>query len=229
MNRRPQANHAGLTHARLTGAARACRPTSFSLDMILASLGRAAVRAAAARHWPFLLLLLALGSNHAHATDAARDATEASIKAAYLYKFAAYVEWPPAVFTRADAPFVIGIVGADDIAAELNKIKASAASGSRAMEVKVLRPGDAAVGVHILFFGQQDSARLGRALAATQAQPLLTVTENGGGLAAGSIINFVTVSDRIRFEVSLPNAERNKIKVSVRLLNVALRVEARKP
>jgi hypothetical protein len=228
MNRRPQASHAGISHARHKGAAPACRPEFARLDDWLAGLRRAAVRAAAF-HWPFLLLLLTLGSNHAHAADAARNATEASVKAAYLYKFAAYVDWPSAVFARADAPFVIGIVGADDIAAELNKIRASAAAGSRAMDVKVLRPGDAVVGVHILFFGQQDAARLARAVGATQAQPVLTVTENGSGLLAGSIINFVTVSDRIRFEVSLPNAERNKIKVSVRLLNVALRVEARKP
>ncbi len=224
MNRRPQASYAGNTHACGLDAAGQCRPVFAALGSMLAALGSAAV-SAAARRWPTLFLLLALGGNHAHANEALRNATEVGVKAAYLYKFAAYVEWPPAASMRADAPFIIGIVGA----AELNKIKATANPNSRAMEVRVLRAGDATAGVHILFFGQQDAPRLSRALGATVGQPLLTVTENGAGLVTGSIINFVTVSDRIRFEVSLPNAERNSIKVSVRLLNVALRVEARKP
>jgi hypothetical protein len=228
MSRRPQASLAGSTPAPGIGAAGLCGPSFGLLLVPLAVLGRSAVLAAA-RRWPCFLLLLALGSHHAHASETARTATEAGIKAAYLYKFAAYVEWPPAAFARADAPFVIGIVGADDVAAELNKIKASAAAGNRPVEVRVLRHADAAGGVHILFLGQQDTARLARALGTTAAQPILTVTDSGSGLVSGSIINFVTVSDRIRFEVSLPNAERNSIKVSVRLLNVALRVEARKP
>lgn len=222
MSRRPQACHAGSAPAPDTGAVARCRPAPGHWQVRLPAL------LAALRRWPCLLLLLALGSHPSHAADTARNATEASVKAAYLYKFAAYIEWPPAAFARAEAPFVIGIVGADDIAAELNKIKGAASAGGRPLEVRVLRPGEAAGGVHILFFGQQDAARLSRDMKATVAQPILTVTENGNGLVTGSIINFVTVSDRIRFEVSLANADRNSIKVSVRLLNVALRVEARK-
>ncbi len=220
MSRRPQACHAGRTPAPVTGVAAPCGPgcSRFGLAALLAAV----------RRWSCLLLLMALGSHHAHAAEPVRNATEASVKAAYLYKFAAYIEWPPAAFVRTETPFVIGIVGADDIAAELNKIKAAASVGGRPLEVRVLRPGEAAGGVHILFFGQQDAARLTREIKVTVAQPILTVTENGNGLLTGSIINFVNVSNRIRFEVSLANADRNSIKVSVRLLNVALRVEARK-
>lgn len=198
---------------------------------MLARRVAAGVAAMLAR-WPWRawLLLVALGgASHAGAADSPRTATEAGVKAAYLYKFATYVEWPPATFARADAALTIGIIGADDVAAELVKIKAAAAASGRSMEVKVLRAGEAATGVHILFVGRHDTARLARLLGAASALPALTVTESSGGLDSGSIINFVIVDDRIRFEVSLPHAERNGIKVSVRLLNVALRVEARRP
>ncbi len=228
MNRRLQANDARNSHAcshDATGYCRLALPHAAALFSVAREAGRCV-----AWHWRALLLMMALGAtHHAHAVDAARRATEAGVKAAYLYKFATYVEWPLSTFARPDAPFTIGIVGADDIAAELGKIRAAGSGSGRAMEVKVLRPGDPATGVHILFFGQHEAARLGRLLGLVSGLPLLMVTENSGGLDSGSTIDFVMVDDRIRFEVSLSHAERSNIKISVRLLNVALRVEAKKP
>jgi hypothetical protein len=180
--------------------------------------------------WPALLLLLILGSpGEASAAGAAPKATEASVKAAYLFKFATYVAWPPSAFGRPDATLTIGLIGADDVAAELSQIRAAVASTGRKFEIKVLRAGDPLAGIHILFVGPHEPARLASILASSWGQPILTVTDTRGALGAGSIINFVSIDERLRFEVSLRHAERNGIKVSVRLLNVAWRVEAYKP
>lgn len=149
---------------------------------------------------------------------------EQQIKAAYLYKFENYVEWPPS-FAPADRPLVIGIVGADEIAAELSNLNRGHRANQRAMEVRLLKPGEAPDGVQILFVGRQESGRLKRLLEGIQAQPVLVVTESAGALGAGSIINFVPVDDRIRFEVSLAQAERSGLKISARLLGVAQKVE----
>ena len=153
---------------------------------------------------------------------------EHQIKAAYLYKFASYVDWPASVLAQADAPVTIGVLGADEIAAELTSINNGRPANSRAIEVKRLKPGEPMTGVQMLFIGHEESLRLKRLQDGLQARSVLTVTDSVGALGAGSIINFVTVDDRIRFEVSVAQAELSGLKISARLLGVAQKIEARK-
>ena len=177
-----------------------------------------------------LLVLVWLGlSVGAPAADAFQGESEDRIKAAYLYKFAAYVEWPASAFAKADSPLTIGIVGADEMASELIKLKGGPLINNRAMEVKLLKPGEPLTGIQVLFVGRHESAPLSRILERVQTLPVLSVTELAGALGAGSIINFVPVDDRIRFEVSVAQAERSGLKVSARLLGVAQKIETRRP
>lgn len=177
-----------------------------------------------------LLALVLLGlSLGAPATEAIQGESEYRIKAAYLYKFAAYVEWPAAAFAKADTPVTIGILGADDMASELIKLKGGPLINNRAMEVKLLKSGEPLTGIQVLFVGRHESAALSRILDRVQTQPVLSVTELAGALGAGSIINFVPVDDRIRFEVSVAHAERSGLKISARLLAVAQKIESRRP
>lgn len=176
-----------------------------------------------------LLIAFQCFATFASAAGSGASDIEYQIKAAYLYKFAAYVEWPPAAFAEANTPVTIGVVGADDVAAELNNIKGNQTVNNRAVQIKLIKPGDPLTGVQILFIGRQESARLKRWLDSVQAQPVLTVTEWTGALGAGSVINFVPVDDRIRFEVSAASAERSGLKISARLLSVAQKVEIRRP
>jgi len=76
----------------------------------------------------------------------------------------------------------------------------------------------------MLFIGQAEGARLGEILAIAKGQSVLTVTESEDALAHGSMINFVFVDDKVRFDVALPQAERGLLKISARLLAVARRV-----
>ena len=127
------------------------------------------------------------------------------------------------------APAVAGktpVVGADKVVDALNSLTATKAVSDRTLQVRVLKPGDPVTGVQILFVGKQENAHLKQLLDTMQAQPVLTVTESAGALESGSIINFVPVDDRIRFEVSVTQAERNGLKISSRLLSVAQKVES---
>jgi len=145
------------------------------------------------------------------------------VKAAFLYKFLGYAEFPAAAFASDSAPLVIGVLGADDMAAELTEMVAGRHVGARPITVRVLLEADLAQPAHLLFVAGPDgmrSARLVRAAAAA-----LTVTECDAGLAAGSVINFIVVGDRVRFDVSLDAAEKKNIKLSSRLLTVANRVQ----
>jgi len=165
-----------------------------------------------------LFMLIAV---HALAQD---RAAEVQIKAAFLYKFGDFVQWPPAAFARPDAPFVIGVLGADEVAAVLDTLAADRTVQGRPIAVRRLRRGDSAAGVHVLFIGQAESTRLAEALAAVRGHPVLIVTETENALAAGSMINFVPEESRVRFDVALPSAERGQLKISARLLSVARRV-----
>jgi len=153
-----------------------------------------------------------------------RAAAETQIKAAFLYKFSGFVEWPPKVFARPDSPFTIGVIGADELAAELEQIVKGRTVLERAVVVRRMRRGEAVAGIQMLFIGQAEGARLAEILANAKGQSVLTVTESDDALSHGSMINFVFVDDKVRFDVALPQAERGALKISARLLAVARKV-----
>lgn len=183
------------------------------------------------RQWAVAsLLAVAIGACDSCAADDESHPLQAQVKAAYLYKFAGYVEWPPNAFTDAAAPFTIGVVGAGDIADELNKLKSGRAVNDHPVEVRILKPGDSTRGVQLVFVGSSaDAAQLRRVLDSYKTLPTLTISDTPGAVDAGCVINFVMVDKRIRFEISLGNAERQGLKISSRLLAVAQRVEAGRP
>lgn len=154
----------------------------------------------------------------------AQDATvlEARVKAAFLYKFAAYVEWPAEVHAR--SPLVIGVIGADEIAHELLQLVTVRPSDARPAMVRRLGVGDATDDLHILFVGRTVARPLDPVLRRAQRDGVLTVTESEEAFAHGSVINFKLVEGRVRFDVSLPAAEQSGLRLSARLLAVAHRV-----
>jgi len=90
--------------------------------------------------------------------------------------------------------------------------------------VRRLNRGDALTGLHIVFIARGHADRLAETLGAARGQPVLVVTESEGAGAPGSIINFVVVEDKVRFDVALARAESSNLKISARLLGVARRV-----
>lgn len=172
-----------------------------------------------------MLALTLLGLGAAAAAHAQRpEAPESSVKAAFIYKFAGYIEWAPATFAADHSPLVIGVMGADEIAAELAKIVPGRHIAGHPVSVRRLRDGDAIRGVHLLFVGRPEAGRLQPILRAAQQQGALAVTETEKGLELGSAINFVLTEERVGFEVSLESAEKSGHRISSRMLTVARRV-----
>lgn len=165
---------------------------------------------------------LALAAAHARAQEGA-TVTERSIKAAFLYKFAGYVEWPETA--AGGGPLTIGVVGSEEMAGELARITAGRAVNDRPVQVRRLASGETPSGVHVVFVGKVPGQSLDESLSALRGLPILVVTDSPGALASGSMINFTFERDRVRFEVSLPAAERSRLKLSSRLLAVAQRVQ----
>lgn len=173
------------------------------------------------RHRRALLLagLLLSASIKGHAVSGGAD----EVKAAYLYKFVGYIEWPDSAFAGAETPIVIGVVGADPVHAELVRVVAGRTAQGRPLVARRLAPGDGLDGVHLLYVGEPALMRTPW-LQGARERPVLIVSDMPQGLEAGSALNFVPVQDRLRFEASLRAVERAGLKVSSRLLALAQRV-----
>ena len=146
-------------------------------------------------------------------------ADEAHVKAAFLYKFTGYVDWPDSAFdNKADAPFVIGVQGSPPLLGELSQLITGRKVRERSVLVRKVQAGEPIDGLHVLFMGRAEALRSG------PSQPVLIVTEVEGDMPRGSMINFLVLERRVRFEIALANVEKAGLRMSSRLLSVAQKV-----
>jgi len=159
----------------------------------------------------------------------ARSTLERRVKAAFLYKFAGYVEWPNGAGAPADSSITFGVMADDGIADELAKLLRERPAEARPVSVIRLRAYEPLPRVHVLFIGHAESDRLGSVIRSAREQPALIVTDTEGALAQGSMINFVMSRGHVRFEVGLAAAQRSGLTLSSRLIAVAQFVSMRTP
>jgi len=176
------------------------------------------------------LAVLLLVATPASAVEGDTSTLERRVKAAFLYKFAGYVEWPAEAFASPDEAVVIGVVGADALADELEQLVAGRRVGNRPLAMRRLSGTDPAARVHILFVGRSiDRSQAFQLLAQTQGRPVLTVTEADNSWLAGSVINFIIDNDKVRFGISAAAAEGNRLRLGSQLLAVAREVRKGPP
>jgi hypothetical protein len=168
-----------------------------------------------------LLQLLAGSSAAISPAHAADGYSEDAVKAAYLYRFAGYVDWPD--LGAGSEPFTIAVLGSPAVVQELKHLLPNLTVNHHPAEVREVRGLHDLGRAQILYVGAGHATFL-RTLTPTQDHPMLLVTDEEGGLDAGGVLNFVTVDRRVRFEVSLTAAERSRLKISSELLTVAVRV-----
>jgi hypothetical protein len=148
---------------------------------------------------------------------------EDSVKAAFIYHFSTFVVWPEP--KRADRDFVIAVVGDDEIAAELTRYLPGHSIQGRPMQMRRLDSVADLSGEDVVFIGAGRNHALDADLAAIGNRSILIVTDADGALDKGSMINFRIVEQRVRFEISLPTAERAGLVLSSRLLAAAMLVD----
>lgn len=184
------------------------------MRMATHSLGRPKLRLALLGS---LAALLVWPSAHAQPQYASE-----AVKAAFLYRFAAYVQWPgPAM---SEPQFTIATLCGDEIADQLEQVVAGRPINGLPSQVRRLRRLSEADGAQILFVGRSCSRELSVSLSALATRPILIVTDAEDGLQDGATINFISVDQHVRFEVSLLSAQRSGLKISSELLSVAARV-----
>jgi hypothetical protein len=167
-----------------------------------------------------LLVVLALaGSRPARAQSAV---PEDEAKAAFIYNFAKFVDWPDDAFAGAREPFVVGIIGDDPFGAVVERVLRGKVVRDRPLTVRrVARPADLD-GCHVVFIGE--GRQLPDVLQALDAHPVLTVGARDEFAPQGGMIGFLIEDQRLRFEVNLDAAERANLRISSQLLKLATRV-----
>lgn len=158
---------------------------------------------------------------------AQENTLEQKIKATFLYKFGNYIDWPEGTFEHDSKSLTIGIIGADEIAKELQVITRDKDVRGRSVIVRTFKPTDSLQEAQILFVGQSERIHMNAILASIRGLPVVTVTEIEDKLSEIGIINFVIDENKVRFDIELGNADYNNIKISARLLGVARRVITR--
>jgi len=173
----------------------------------------------------FLALILAFPGN----LGAQSQAAEYSVKAAFLFNFAKFIDWPPENFKASSDPMIYCLAGEDPFGDLLDQALAGKTIGGH--PVRLLRPKkpeDADV-CNIVFLASKQEKLSARYLERLKDHSVLTVGEADDFLKQGGIIRFVLDDNKVRFEVNLTAAEHAKLKVSSRLLALARSVVGAPP
>ena len=148
--------------------------------------------------------------------------SEYQVKAAFLYNFGKFVEWPDTAFADAQAPLVIGVFGENPFHHDLEQLVAGKTIGSHPVTARCVAAVAGLKTCHIVFVSAAEQKNAAQITAALRGLKVLTVTENMKHFAAsGLIINFVTEDDRIRFEINNAAAARAGLVISSKLLSLA--------
>jgi hypothetical protein len=148
-------------------------------------------------------------------------ASEAQVKAVFLFNFAKYVEWPAAAFPNATAPITIGVMGTNPFGDNLEHVVEGKAINGRPFVIKHYAADSEVSGCQILFIGHSEASRMGAILAKASALPILTVGEDEAFARNGGIIDFVLKNGNVRLEIDLAAAKKAGLTISSRLLAVA--------
>ena len=168
------------------------------------------------------LIILITALTGAIAAPAELGREEAAARAAYLYSFLGYIEWPARALPLTDTPLEIGVLNADEVAAELLLTTLGRKIRNRPVNIRRLQPGDSMEGIHLLYIGPGEAQQVQDAIRQVPQRWTVTVTDESSADALAGVINFRHSDGRLRFDVSQAAAERGDFKLSSRLMSVAI-------
>lgn len=165
--------------------------------------------------------LLAVAIAASFAPISAGQVGEADVKAAYLFNFTRFVEWPDGT-PPAAAPFRLCVVADRTMTELIERTMTGEAVKGHTSETAVPASIEEARRCQILFVGRTEMSRVRPMLAALRGHPVLTVSDAARFADTGGMIEFVRIDEHVRFRVNLEAAKRSRIAISSRLLRVAV-------
>ncbi len=156
------------------------------------------------------------------AGPSAAELDEYQAKALFLYNFAKFVEWPPEAFKDAAEPLNICVLGATPLEQALDRTVRHKRVEGRGFTLRQVTEAKQLAGCHLLFVAGP-SVRRYRTLRTEQSglPGLLVVGETEGFATDGAVINFKLDGERLRIEINVAQAKRERLVISSRLLSMA--------
>jgi uncharacterized protein DUF4154 len=169
------------------------------------------------------MLLLMSGATCAAAERSNEDAARADqLKAAYLFNFVKFVEWPN---TKPDETIVVCFVGATALHDAFGVGVSGKKAGSHPVAARRIEPTDNARDCSVLYINAPTLPACAALLAGETTAPLLTVSDASGFARGGGMIELFADKNRLRFNINLDNARRATLRISSSLLQLAASVE----
>jgi hypothetical protein len=185
-----------------------------------------------------LFTVLFVGSSTLADTTASR---EYQVKAAFLYNFIQFVDWPKEKMGDGNEPIIIGVIGKDPFGDSFDPIVDKEVQGKKLLvkrfmafeELKKTGEKDKSLldreieslrKCHLLFICSSEDKSISEILNSVKDHSVLTIGEVQGFLESGGIVNFVMEEKKVRFEISITAAKGAKLKIRSQLLRLAKRV-----
>ena len=175
------------------------------------------------RAWPRMTALLMVGllSLPGVAFGQNESNGEYQVKAAFLFHFAQFVEWPPQAFKSEASPLTYCTLGEDPFQGGLDESLSGKMIGTRAIRVQHLKEAQDIPDCQVLFIGPMEKKRMSNVLAAVKRAPVLTVSDSEHFVNGGGVIGFCLEAKKVRFEINLRAATEANLKISAKLLSLA--------
>jgi hypothetical protein len=153
---------------------------------------------------------------------------EYQVKAAFLYNFVKFIQWPAQTFPGSSEPIVICVLGQDPFGRSLDDTVAGRAIDGRSLTIHRLSTVKQTAGCHVLFISAAENKYLPSTFAEVKTRGLLTIGDSCASGTDGVIINFKMGDGKVYFEINVNEAERAKLRISSRLLSLAHIVDSQR-
>ena len=168
-----------------------------------------------------IFLLLALLANASGIQVRGETINEYQVKAAFIFNFAKFVEWPSDAFGEGGA-LVVGVIGDDPFGGALDRLNGNTANG-RALRIKRFRGGDDPRACQVLFISASEDRHLKKIMESIRGTNILTIGESTQFGQSGGMIRFVIQDNKVRFEINASAAGQAGLRISSKLLALSKR------
>lgn len=158
--------------------------------------------------------------------EATESVDEDVLKVAYIFNFVKFTQWPKSAFEDSESKLNLCTIGDNPLSGELKDLENNSVKNRIISVIHLDKGGEDEVlsqGCHLLFI-EGEAGELTALPGKLTGSPLLIVSERDGFVTNGGVINLKIVDKKIRFEVNLESANKNKITISSHLLKLALKV-----